>query len=87
MTNSTFGSNDTVEHGSAGMTRASAADTEVITPGQVQWIERKAKGLSLDATMITAMFTRLKLTEKPWAQLTGAEFAVVKAELARASAL
>lgn len=68
------------------MARAAPAGA-VITPGQVEWIKRKAKSLGMDEAMGDAMFKRLKMERKEWSALVGSEFDLIKAELNKAAAL
>jgi hypothetical protein len=67
--------------------KAAAAPGAKIDAGSVAWINRKIKALGMDAAMIEAMFTRLQIPLKAPADLTAEEFAVVKTELTKASAL
>jgi hypothetical protein len=53
----------------------------------VSWINRKIKALGMDQGLIDTMLARLSITPKPWADLTVKEFATLRSELVKASAL
>jgi hypothetical protein len=85
--NSTTASGTANGGGNATMQRKPSAPGAKIDAGSVAWINRKIKALGMDAAMIEAMFTRLQIPLKAPADLTAEEFAAVKTELTKASAL
>lgn len=69
------------------MQRKAQSAGATIDSGSVAWITRKVKALGMDEGLCRAMLDKLQIPFKPWTALTTDQFAQVKSELSKASAM
>lgn len=69
------------------MQRKAQSAGATIDTGSVAWITRKVKALGMDEGLCRAMLDKLQIPFKPWSALTTDQFAQVKSELSKASAM